>query len=117
MAASRTPWVAGDFLYVLTTDDLLLCLERKDGKVKWVHQLQRWKNMEDKEDPIVWSGPVLVSDRLIMVSSDGYAISVSPYSGQLMGRIQIPDGTYISPVVANGTLYLLTNSAQLVAMR
>jgi outer membrane protein assembly factor BamB len=113
----QTPWVAGDFLYVLTTDDLLLCLERKDGKVKWVHQLQRWKNMEDKEDPIVWSGPVLVSDRLIVVSSDGYAMSISPYSGQLLGRVEIPDGTYIAPVVANGTLYLLTNSAQLVAMR
>jgi len=113
----QTPWVAGDFLYVLTTDDLLLSLERKDGKVKWVHQLQRWEKMADKEDPIVWSGPVLVSDRLVIVSSDGYAISVSPYTGQLLGRIQIPDGTYISPVVANGTLYLLTNSAQLVAMR
>jgi outer membrane protein assembly factor BamB len=102
---------------VLTTDDLLLCLERKDGKVKWVHQLQRWRDMEDKEDPIVWSGPVLVSNRLVIVSSDGYAISISPYTGQLLGRIQIPDGTYISPVVANGTLYLLTNSAELVAMR
>ena len=113
----QTPWVAGDFLYVATTEGLLLCLERKDGKVKWVHQLQRWQNMEDKEDPIVWSGPVLVSDRLIIVSSDGYAISLSPYTGQLIGRVEIPDGTYIAPVVANGTLYLLTNSAQLVAMR
>ena len=113
----QTPWVAGDFLYVATTDGALLCLERKDGRVKWVHQLQRWQDMKDKEDSIVWSGPVLVSDRLIMVSSDGYAISISPYTGQLMGRVQIPDGTYIPPVVANGTLYLLTNNAQLVALR
>jgi outer membrane protein assembly factor BamB len=113
----QTPWVAGDFLYVATTDGLLLCLERKDGRVKWVHQLQRWENMKSHDDPIVWSGPVLVSDRLILVSSNGYAISISPYTGALIGRIEIPDGTYISPSVANGTLYLLTNSAQLVALR
>lgn len=113
----QTPWVAGDFVYVTTTEGLLLCLERKDGKVKWVHQLQRWQDMEAKENPIVWSGPVLVSNRLILVSSDGYAISISPYTGQLLGRIEIPDGTYISPVVANGTVYILTNSAQLVALR
>lgn len=113
----QTPWVAGDFLYVTTTDGLLLCLERKDGKVKWVHQLQRWQDMDNKEDPIVWSGPVLVSNRLILVSSDGYAISISPYTGQLLGRIQIPDGAYIAPVVADDTLYVLTNSAQLVALR
>lgn len=113
----QTPWVAGDFLYVTTTDGALLCLERKDGRVKWVHQLQRWQNMKDKEDAIVWSGPVLVSDRLILVSSDGYAISISPYTGKLLGRVEIPDGTYIAPVVANGTLYVLTNNAQLVALR
>jgi outer membrane protein assembly factor BamB len=113
----QTPWAAGDFIYVSTTEGLLLCLERKDGKVKWVHQLQRWQDMQKKTDPIVWSGPVLVSDRLILVSSDGFAISISPYTGQLLGRVAIPDGTYIPPVVANGTLYLLTNSAQLVALR
>jgi hypothetical protein len=35
----------------------------------------------------------------------------------LKGRVEIPGGAYIAPVVANGTLYLLTNKAQLVAMR
>ena len=43
--------------------------------------------------------------------------SISPYTGELLGRMEIPDGTYIAPVVANGTLYLYTNDAQLVALR
>jgi outer membrane protein assembly factor BamB len=113
----QTPWAAGDFVYVLTTDGQVLCLQRKDGRVKWVHQLSRWGDPANHDDPIDWSGPVLVSDRLILVSSAGKAVSLSPYSGDLLGRIDIPDGTYIPPVVANGTLYLLTNAAQLVAMR
>ena len=113
----QTPWVAGDFLYVLTTDSQVLCLARKDGRVKWLHQLTRWGDPEDKDDPITWSGPVLVSDRLILTSSDGYAVSLSPYTGDLLGKITIPDGTFIPPVVADNTLYLLTNSAQLVALR
>lgn len=117
VAGIETPWVAGDFVYVLSTEGQVLCLERKDGKVKWIHQLPRWTDPNSKDEPIVWSGPVLVSDRLILVSSEGKAISLSPYSGQLLGRTDIPDGTYIPPVVANGTLYLLTNSAQLVALR
>jgi outer membrane protein assembly factor BamB len=112
----QTPWAAGDYVYVLTVDGQLLCLRRKDGQVRWIHQLPRWENMKDREDAIEWSGPVLVSNRLILVSSDGKAVSVSPYTGELLGRVDIPDGTYIPPVVANGTLYLLTNSAQLIAM-
>ncbi len=62
----QTPWVAGDFLYVLTTENMILCLQRKDGRVKWVHQLPRWEDPDDKDEPIVWSGPVLVSDRLVV---------------------------------------------------
>jgi hypothetical protein len=54
---------------------------------------------------------------LILVSSTGYAVSVSPYTGELIGRIEIPSGAYIAPVVANDTLYVLTNDAELVALR
>lgn len=113
----QTPWAAGDFLYVLTSDNQLMCLSRKSGLIRWIHQMPRWDNEEARSGSIVWSGPVLVSDRLIVVSSSGHAESISPYTGALLGRMEIPDGAYIAPVVANDTLYLLTNSAQLVALR
>lgn len=113
----QTPWVAGDYIYVISSDEQLICLTRKEGKIKWIHQMERWSNAADKEDPILWSGPVLVSDRLILVSSQGFAVSVSPYTGQMLGRIEIPSGAYLAPIVANDTLYIWTNDAQLVALR
>ena len=118
LASIQTPWVAGDYIYILTTQAQLMCLTRKEGRVKWLHQLPRWTNPKDtSSDPIVWSGPVLVSNRLIIVSSSGYADSVSPYTGVLLGQVEIPSGAYIAPVVANDTLYILTNDAELVALR
>jgi len=113
----QTPWAAGDFVYVLTTDQQLLCLQRKDGLVKWSAQLPRWDDPADKEGAISWAGPILVSNRLILASSGGHAISVSPYTGRIMGRVDIPEGTTIAPVVANGTVYLYTSDAELVALR
>jgi len=114
----QTPWVAGDYLYVLTAQQQLMCLARKDGGVKWIHQLQRWVDPDDTSSaPVVWSGPVLVSNRLILASSTGEAVSISPYTGGMLGQLDIPDGTYIAPVVADGTLYILTNEAELVALR
>ncbi|MDE1988049.1 MAG: PQQ-like beta-propeller repeat protein [Alphaproteobacteria bacterium] len=114
----QTPWTAGDFIYVVTTDSQLMCLTRKEGRVKWIHQLPRWTDPGDtSSNPIVWSGPVLVSNRLILVSSHSTAVSISPYTGELLGQVDIPDGAYIAPVVANGTLYILTNEAELVALR
>lgn len=117
IAGIQTPWVAGDYIYVLSTDQQLICLTRKDGKIKWMHQMERWEDPTGRENPILWSGPVLVSDRLILVSSHGYAVSVSPYTGEILGRVQIPGGAFIAPVVANDTLYIWTNDAQLVALR
>jgi outer membrane protein assembly factor BamB len=115
----QTPWVAGDYLYVLNGDGLLICLTRKEGRVKWIRQMPRRADPADPDDetPAVWSGPVLVSDRLILVSSGGKIASVSPYTGKMLGQTDIPDGAFIPPVVANGTVYVLTNGARLVALR
>jgi outer membrane protein assembly factor BamB len=117
IAGIQTPWAAGDYVYVLDVNARLICLTRKEGKVRWIHQLPQYENPEKKRDPILWAGPVLVSDKLIVTSSNGYAESVSPYDGKLLGRVEIPAGTVIAPVVADGTLYLYTSDADLVALR
>ena len=60
---------------------------------------------------------MLISDKLVLTSSNGYAEAISPYDGKLTGRVEIPDATIISPVVANSILYLYTSNADLVALR
>ncbi|MGH7116643.1 MAG: pyrrolo-quinoline quinone, partial [Stellaceae bacterium] len=64
-----------------------------------------------------WAGPVLGSDRLILVSSNGWALSVSPYTGKPLGREEMPAGAFVDPVIANNTLYILTDNAELSAYR
>ncbi len=113
----QTPWVAGDFVYLVTTTQEVLAVSRRDGRIRWITPLPRWEDPEDKEDPIEWSGPVLASDRLVLVSSTGDAVSVSPYTGEVLGRIDLPDGALIAPVVAKETLYILTDDAQLIALK
>ncbi|HKB95826.1 MAG TPA: PQQ-binding-like beta-propeller repeat protein [Rhizomicrobium sp.] len=113
----QSPWAAGDYIYVLDNNARLICLTRKEGRVRWIHQLPQYENPDDKSDPIIWAGPVLVSDKLIVTSSNGYAEAISPYDGKLTGRVEIPSGTTIAPVVAGGVLYLYTSDAELVALR
>lgn len=113
----ESPWVAGDYLFVLTSDWELICLSRAAGRVFWVRPLPRYEDEEDKEDPIIWTGPILASDRLIVAGSHGEALAVSPYDGRILGRQELPDGVSVAPVVADGTVYVLTNDASLVALR
>ncbi len=117
VGGTYTPWVAGDFIYLLSTSGEVICLTRADGRVRWLTQLDQWDDMEDKEDPIHWAGPVLAGDRLILVGSNGQAWSLSPYTGKALGRIDLPEGGFLAPVVADNTLYLTTNDGQLTALR
>ncbi len=116
IASVQTPWVAGDYIFVLTMDSELLCLSRADGGVIWINRLERYENEKRREDPIEWSGPVLTGDRLLVVSSHGFAVAMSPYTGEVLGRIELPERTYIAPIVANSTVYVLTDDAELVAL-
>jgi len=113
----QTPWAAGDYVYVLDNNDRVICLTRKEGRVRWIHQLPQFQNEDLKTRPIDWTGPVLVSNKLIVLSSDGFAEALSPYTGQLLGRVAIAGGTNIAPVVAGGVMYIYTNDAELVALR
>ena len=113
----QTPWAAGEYVYVLDNNARVLCLTRKEGRVQWIHQMPQYEDPEKKKDPILWAGPVLVSDKLVLVSSNGYAQALSPYDGRLTGRVEIPDGATIAPVVADGTMYIYTAAAELVALR
>jgi outer membrane protein assembly factor BamB len=117
IGSTHGPWVAGDYVYILSNDNELVCLTRDDGKVRWVRQLPAYEDEKAKEDPIEWAGPVLGGDRLILLSSNGWALSVSPYTGELLGRERIPAGAFVDPVIANNVLYVLTDNAELSAYR
>lgn len=112
-----TPWVAGEFIFVLSNNNEIYCLTRQGGRVRWVQPLPRFENPEKKKDPIRWSGPVLAGDRLILTGSHGEVMTVSPYTGEPLGRMEVPDGIIMPPVVAQDTIYFLTDDADLIAYR
>ncbi len=117
IGSSHGPWVAGDFIFLLTNSNEVVCLARRTGGIRWVAQLQRFEDEEDKEDPVFWSGPILAGDRLLVGGSHGEIWSLSPYTGKLLGRIDVGDPIYLGGIVANNTVYFLTNKAKLIAFR
>ena len=113
----QSPLPIGDFVFMVSTEGQVLCFTRTDGRLKWSTQLPAFVDPDDREDAIVWSGPLVVNNRLLLFSSDGRAVSLLPATGQIVNQIAIPSGTFVPPIMANSTMYLLTNQAQLVALR
>jgi outer membrane protein assembly factor BamB len=110
-------WVAGNYLFTLTNNAELVSLARDDGRIFWVTQLPRFEDEEDRRDFIVWTGPLLASDRLIVAGSEGTVLAVSPYSGDIMGKAEMPDRIIVDPIIADRSIYFLADNATLVAYR
>lgn len=113
----QMPWVAGDFIYLLSNESELTALTRQAGRIRWVTPLDRWEDPEDRTGTIEWAGPVLAGGKLWMTSTRGELVAASPTDGRVLSRTDLPAPGFIAPVVANGTLYVLTDDGTLVAYR
>lgn len=113
----NTPWLAGDELFVLTTDNVLVDFEKYTGKIRWTTALDSYNDPKDKKDPISWRGPVLVNGKLLVIGSDGKMVLVSAASGKIVETRDIPDNILTYPVVAGGKLYLVGQDATLYSFQ
>lgn len=117
VAGISTPWVAGEWLFVVTDDARLIAIARGTGKIRWISQLRAWRDEKDKKGPISWTGPVLAGDRLWLANSRGQLVSASPTDGSVGTTIELDGPVSLSPIVANNTVYVLTDKGRLSAYR
>lgn len=117
LGGTQTPWLAGDYLFVVTNDAELVAVGRQTGKVRWISPLDRYTDPEDRSGLIVWSGPVMAGGKLWLTGSNGKMLALSPADGKVLATYALPTASFLPPVVANNTLYVLCDNGTLVAYR
>jgi outer membrane protein assembly factor BamB len=117
VAGIATPWVAGDWIFVVTDEAKLLALSRTTGGIRWMAQLTRYRDVKDKKGRIDWVGPILAGDRLVLANSVGQIVYVSPVDGRVLSTQTTGMSVSLQPIVANNTLYVLHDNGQLTAWR
>ncbi len=117
VAGISTPWVAGDWVFVVTDESKVVAMARGSGKIRWIAELPRWEKPKDKKDPIFYTGPVLAGGRLIVAGSNGALINIEPSSGTVQSQTGAGQGISLQPIVAGQTLYVLTDGGRLIAYR
>ncbi len=117
IGSSSTPWIAGDFLYMISPDNQLIAIQTSRGGIRWVSQMARYQDEDKRDYPIFWTGPVMAGGRLIIGNSAGQLAEYSIADGKLMQTIALPDPVFVQPVVAGGVLYIVTDGGDLLAFR
>ena len=96
-----TPAVADGLVYIADYSGRIHCLDAGDGTVRWVHDsLSR-----------IWGSTLLADDKLYVGTEDGDLIILQ--AGRTLkelGVVEFPGPIYSSPVAANRTLYIQTQT-------
>ena len=125
IAGVNAPLPAGDVIYVVSKSGELTLINRDTGAVYWTRDLNEGRVRQeggflgffDKTVRPEWSGPILASNRLVLVNSDGEAVAFDPKTGAQTASIRLGAPAYIAPAAYNGALYVLTDKGELVSIR
>ncbi len=113
-----SPWIAGDWLFALSLDQVLAALHTSDGRVGWAAPLPAFENPKEQTGPLTWFGPILAGDRLVVAGTGREALAVSPYTGQILGRQRLPAAAApVQPALAEGMVLLVAEDGRLIALR
>ncbi len=110
----------GGSVFLLNDINQLVRLDAASGAVIWRTQLPLSESrgwFGRSEAYFAHYGPVLAGGRLVVASSDGVLRQFDPVSGAALGQIALPGGAASAPVVAGNTLYVVSQSGQLLAYR
>ena len=111
------PWVAGDYVFVMGVDGDLACLQRRDGRAVWVTALGAFTDERRKRGRIVWTGPVVANQRVVVANNKSQAVVVDAANGTVVSRISLPGSAEVAPIAASRTIFVLTDDGDIAAVR
>ncbi len=101
----------------MTTGGEVVCVERENGTVRWITQLQQFESERRRRGRIAWAGPVLAGGRLVLAGSHGRAVILSAIDGTIQRQVNLGDPVFVAPIIVNETIYIVTDDARLIALR
>ncbi|MBC7132581.1 MAG: PQQ-like beta-propeller repeat protein [Roseovarius sp.] len=112
-------WPAGDSLFLVSDRNELVRLSAADGSRIWGQPLPLFTERRPRRQAGIVGhyGPVIAGGQLILASADGRLRLFDPVSGRQLRSVDLPGGASSNPVVAGGTLYVVTKKGQLLAFR
>jgi len=102
----QPPAVSGNYVFLVDIQGQLIAVDDQSGKPLWTAKLP---------GATTWSGPVLASGKLWLTSHKGHVVGADAKTGRVVTQKSTGTPIYLAPVIAAGRMYILTDTAQLIA--
>jgi outer membrane protein assembly factor BamB len=122
-----TPLPAGDVVYVVSKGGEVICATRDTGQIYWIRDLNEGFKAKkkggffgiggQKQTRPIWSGPLLANDKLLIAGQTGDLVALDAKTGEIVKRIDLKGPATLSPIAMGDTVYVVTDEADLIAIR
>ena len=111
------PAIAGEYIFVAGVEGQVACLSLNNGAPIWIEQLQKFSKEKAKQGRISYAGPIVASNRVVVLSSQGDLIALSPQTGAELNRLELKDRVFLEPIIVGDRMIILTDEGRLISVR
>jgi outer membrane protein assembly factor BamB len=115
IGSATTPWVSGNRIFMIETQNTLVSLNKETGDVIWQTPMPQFEDPEDRDDPVSWQGPILAGDRLLAFGSHGVVREYNPTNGEILREWNARGDVRLPVAIAAQTLYIVDEDGTLSA--
>lgn len=117
--ASQPMTVSGDTVFMISTNAQLMALSQKDGTKFWSKSLPPPVKPDEDVDAKqqYWYGPLLMNDKLLVISADGTAQLRDASTGDIVREVKDLPPPAENPIVLNQMVYWVTVRGDLVGFQ
>ncbi|HEY3950173.1 PQQ-like beta-propeller repeat protein [Phenylobacterium sp.] len=122
-----SPLPEGDVVYAVGIEGKLVCAARESGQIYWIQDLNAgyvpkkkggiWGIGAHTIPKPLWTSPILVDNRLLVVSSGGELEALNAKTGAVEKKVELGAPVLMSPIAAGDMVYVVTDTGQLIALR
>lgn len=112
---NKSIWPVEDFLFTTTRFGDIIAISARSGKLIWKNKMAPAEQID--EDDLQFTGLVMAGGRLYAADNNGTLYSYSSKNGDTMAKESIPENVELTPVVADGKVFLITKKSKLIIVR
>ena len=115
LSSRNFPIIDGDNVFMVTNNGYFLNLDKKSGQVIWSTNILKILKSKKRRSQI--TGVILGSGKIYATTLNGYLIVSSATTGKVEKFKKIGDQITSSPIISNGSMYILTEDPRLIGFR
>jgi outer membrane protein assembly factor BamB len=112
ISSNNIPIIDGKNIFTVTENGFFVNIEKNSGKIIWIVNIL--KILKERKQNTKVSGIVMGSGKIYATTENGYLISSSASTGEVLSFKKIGDNINSNPIISNGSLYILTENSRIL---